>query len=248
MFLNSPNPIIGPGAKITSPTIQRLQQDGVIDKTTNYKVDDLLSDIRDLRLKGRTVKGDPKLTLDGRQARDYAAELSSDYYEAVKNSGMPHAKQLANQYLATDKKYARGAEMLRYLKQPEIVDEDARLNMPLLQRQMKVERAYGLSHAFEPDEFKNLMDAVFRGADSSVVDKVIKGEPYLSMHATERGSLGLRGNLLNMLRNNKYAGNYDVDFLKPKPVAVGLQRLPAGAVKSFNRPISLAAPEDDSSE
>ena len=230
---------------ITSPRIRELQQQGVIKKGVT-SVDDMMQQVRDLRLKGRTTGGDPKMTLDGRQARDFAKEIAADLKVAL--DGID--PKLGKQYVNTDVKYARFAEMLRYLKQPKIVNEDGQIDMKLLQQQMKEERAFGLSHSFTPKEFQSLMDAVFRGADDTVVDQIAKPpKDFMRLHANEAGRIGFYGNILSMFRNNKYAGNYDVEFLKPKGPALLLQRLGAGAFKGLNQPINpantLAAPSEE---
>jgi hypothetical protein len=248
-FLSTAQPVIGPGGKINSPRIAELKADGVISKGMTT-VQDLMDDIRDLRLKGRTAGGDPKMTLDGRQARDYASELSTDLYGALADQD----PKLANYYKQTDQKYARFAEINRYLKQPGIVDENGKIDMGLLQAQLKEENARGLSHSFTPQQFQDLTDAVFRGAPATVVDDIVKTDPHIRAHVGETGRIGIIGNLMSMFRNNKYAGNYDVDFLKPKPVAIGLQRGFAGLtgggnmgrpLGDYSKPVSLAAPDNE---
>jgi hypothetical protein len=96
------------------------------------------------------------------------------------------------------------------------------------------------------------MTTVFRGGPDTVVDKIIGStDPHVRMHAGETGRFGLNMNLLSMLRNNKYAGNYDVDFLKPKGPQLLLQRLGAGAFKDIGKPMgsssanTLAAPDEE---
>jgi len=227
-------PSVGPRGTIVSPRITEMQDQGIIGKGY-MTIDDLMGEIRDLRLKGRSTKGDPKLTLQGRQARDYAAELSSDLHDAIATVD----PRLARLYKNTDRKYARGAEMVRYLKQPGIVDDNGKIDMQLLQAQMKEERAYGLSHTFSPEEFKDLMGAVFRGADATVIDDMLHpSHEYLRLHAGPTGQPHIYTNVINLLKSDKYAGNYDVDFLKPKGVAVGLQRAGAGLLKSLDQPVA----------
>lgn len=239
-ILQSEVPLIGPRGVVTSPRIRELQSQGVLGKNPP-DVEGVMQSIRDLRLKGRTSDGDPKLTLDGRQARDYASEISADLAEALKNQG-PDGVKLAKQYQKTDQRYAKGAEMIRYLKQPEIVDDNGTLNMKLLQTQMKTERAYGLTHAFSDSEFKDLMDTVFRGGNDTVVDQILKPNQHaVRLHASESGRLGVFGDLLSLFRNNKYAGNYDVGFLKPKGPQLLLQRLGSGAFQGLNKPLGGSA-------
>lgn len=239
-------PVLAPGGLVNSPRISELKMQGVLPKR-EMTVEETMQAIRDLRLKGRTPGGDPKLTLDGRQARDYASEVSADLKQVL--DGVD--PKLGKAYMQTDRKYAKGAEMIRYLKQEGIVDDNGRLNMKLLQTQLKEERAYGLSHIFTPKEFDDVMSTVFRGGPDTVVDKILKtDDPHIRMHASESGRLGLAGNLLSMFRNNKYAGNYDVDFLKPKGPQLLLQRLGAGAFGGLDKPLgqranTLAAPPSD---
>jgi hypothetical protein len=239
-------PVMLPGGVINSPRISELKRMGVLSKQ-QMDVEDTMQAIRDLRMKGRTAGGDPKLTLEGRQARDYASEVSADLKQVL--DGID--PKLGSAYEKTDSKYAKGAEMIRYLKQPGIVDENGAIDMRLLQNQLKTERAYGLSHAFTPDEFKDLTDTVFRGGDTTVVDKILKSnDPHLRAHVSEGGRIGIIGNLLSMFRNNQYAGNYDVDFLKPKIPQLLTQGIGVGALKGLDQPIgssanTLKAPSED---
>lgn len=255
------HPVIKPDGSITSPGIRRLQKQGIIGGETSF--DDLVMEIKDLRLEGRSSKGDPGISLDARQAQRYARDLSHDLEDAIRISIPKGGREIGERYVSNDRRYARGAEMFRYLKQPGIVDENGIVNMKLLQQQLKEERAVGLSHNFTKEEFKELSDAVFRGGPATVED-IIRRKPRASLNVSGGGDASrasVYADFLDYLRGNQYAGTPDelgltskilgipgtAIYRGPRATQQGLQRGTMGAVDVMNqpeKPISLQIDED----
>lgn len=241
-----PIPVVDANGAVTSPTIRRLQQDGIIGPESDF--DSLAQAVRDLRLKGRAANGDPKVTFQGRQANDYARLLSDDVAAALDTV----SRGLAKRYQDMDRRYARGAEMLRYLKQPGVVDENGQLDMRLLQDQFKEERRAGLEHDFTPAEIGELSDAVFRGGDPTVSDVIRRGNtarPHSRESVAGMAKASMVTKLFDMIRGNDYAGKYDLGFpyASPKAATLGVMRPAMSTWETLNkRPaITLAAPRDD---
>ena len=222
-FLRSPTAMIGPRGAITSPVIRRMQHDGIIGQDTTF--DGLAQSVRDLRLRGRDPNGDPKLTFTGRQHLDYAGDLSREISDALSNSASP---RVAKRYQAMDRRYGRASEMLRYLRQPGIIDENGRMDMRLLQDQFKTEQRAGLEHRFKPAEVNALADAVFRGSDHTVSDIIRRGkDTSLHVYQGEGGArVSLFSDLMDMLRGNDYAGDINLGFpyAGPRAETIGTQR------------------------
>ena len=128
-----------------------------------------------------------------------------------------------------------------------MIDENGRLDMKLLQAQLKEEHRLGLTHDFTPDEMQSLTDAVFRGGPATVEDIMRKTHASVRVHASPSGKPGIIGNVLDLLKNNDYAGDFDVGgVLAPRATALTLQRAGAGGAAVLDRPVSLRA--DDSSD
>jgi hypothetical protein len=235
--------LFDPRGNLRSPVINDLQKQGVIGSVTTF--DELSQAVRDLRLKGRTASGDPKLDLNGRQARDYAEQLSQEVSDglATVSSG------LAKRYREMDQRYGQGAEMLRFLKQPGLVDEDGKLNMKVLQEAFKEERRSGIERRFTPAQVKELSDAIFRGAPATATD-VMKRASYSGGvgESAQIGKYRIFGNLMDKLGGgNPYAGKYDLPapYVTPKTAGLAAQRVGGGIGYALDRPISLTAPDEE---
>lgn len=254
--LRAPEPTIIPGGRITSPRIRELQAQGIISKDPQggLTFDDLTQEIRDLRLEGRSTKGDPKVNLEGRQAQGFARDLSTDLKGALET--IPdRGPAIGERYRAMDEKFSRGSEMLRYLRHEGMVDENGQVNMKLLQQQMKFERAIGLSHTFKPEEFQQLADAVFRGGPDTVEDVIRKFKAPPVSEGASGARFSVTG-LLDFLRGNQYAGTPEIlgsGGYKPRGTALGLQRgtmgisdlLSQGTGASADPPNSLRRSESE---
>lgn len=230
------------GGNIHSPVIRELKAAGVLDKgPTTF--DDLAEAVQDLRLKGRTSKGDPKLTLDGKQARAYAEQLSGEISSALATLD----PRLAMRYQQMDLRYSQGAEMIRLLKQPGVLDKDGNVNMRVLQEAFRGDRAAGINRRFTPAQVKELRDAIFRGAPATAIDvmkRAASGGPGESFQA---GPLRIWGKLTDMLQGPDFAGDYNVPlpYLSPKAAALGAERTAGGIGYAVDRPITLTAPPEE---
>lgn len=238
--LGRPDAMVTGGGGITSPVIRQMQKQGLINpemganglpKTT---FESLTKDIRDLRLTGRAASGDPKVTLQGKQAQEAAEALSQEVEKAI--GGI--SPGLAKRFQDMEHSYRRGAEMLRLLDQPGMIKDNGRLNMKLLQESFREERAAGVNRTFTPEEVQTLQEAIFRGAPATAVDKILKDvhKAALRVHGTvsEGARPGFFTNLADFLRHDQYVGNYKMPapYTSPKAATLGVG-LGAGGVQGM---------------
>jgi hypothetical protein len=232
-----------PSGTFSSPNIARLQQEGIIGPNADF--DSIQSYIRQLRFEGKTWGGKPTAAPESPQSLlRYADELSQDVYEALKQ----FSPKIARSYKAIDSRYSRGAEMLRYLRQPGIINENGIVNTKLLQETFKTEQRIGLTQRFRPKELQELSDALFRGGPSTVTDVLSRASG-----GGARASIGVARpriafDIMEWLRGDQFAGEASrllPQYISPKKTQLLVGRTGAGALSALS-PNSLRKRDESS--
>ncbi len=203
-----------PGGRITSPVLRQMLKEKIVGGSTDGKpgmsFDQLTDEIASFRMKGRSAGGDPAKTASAADARDNAFKLSQVAVDAL---GTVDPK-LSQQFGEANALYHKGAQMLRLLRQPGVMDDNGNLNMLMLQKAFKEKQRAGLERAFPPGDLNKLKDAIFRGADNTQVVDIIRksGDAHTGVGLGMSGKPHIFTRVLSKLLPNEYAGDYDLPF------------------------------------